>query len=68
MASAIRGYGLTVLPITREDCDPYSTLPFPLTNHRDPFDRMLITQTLRLGLSAVGVDTTFDAYGVTRLW
>lgn len=68
VADAIHGYGLTLLPVTTDDCDTYVTLPFPLANHRDPFDRMLITQAGRLGLSVVGADTNFDAYGVTRLW
>ena len=68
VADAVNGYRLTVLPLTQSDCDLYSTLPFPLDNHRDPFDRMLITQALRYNLTVVGVDANFDAYGVTRLW
>ena len=66
--TAIHGYGLIVLPITPEDCVRYETLPFPDKQHRDPFDRMLVTHALRNGLSIVGVDSAFDAYGVTRLW
>lgn len=68
VADAVRGYGLTVLPVTLDDCERYTLLPFPLTNHRDPFDRMLIAQSLRLGFPVVGADANFDAYGVTRLW
>jgi PIN domain nuclease of toxin-antitoxin system len=68
VADAVRGYGLTLLPVTTDDCDLYSTLTFPLVNHRDPFDRMLITQARRLGLSVVGADVNFDPYGVPRLW
>ena len=68
IADAVSGYRLTLLPLVQDDCDFYSTLPFPHANHRDPFDRMLIVQSLRLGLPVVGVDANFDAYGVTRLW
>jgi PIN domain nuclease of toxin-antitoxin system len=68
MTRAITGYGLTVLPISLEDCAEYEQLPFPDPQHRDPFDRMIITHSLRYGLSIVGVDAAFDGYGVVRLW
>lgn len=68
LATAIGGYGLTVLDIAAEDCVRYASLPFPHDTHRDPFDRMLIVQAQRHALSIVGADTAFDAYGVTRLW
>jgi PIN domain nuclease of toxin-antitoxin system len=68
MAQAIAGYGLSVLPITVDDCVQYEALPFPLKEHRDPFDRIIIIQALRLDLRIVGIDKLFDAYGVIRLW
>jgi PIN domain nuclease of toxin-antitoxin system len=68
MTRAITGYSLTVLPITFEDCAEYESLGFPLPNHRDPFDRLIITHAKRNTLSVVGDDPNFDAYGVTRLW
>ncbi|MCE9534626.1 MAG: type II toxin-antitoxin system VapC family toxin [Planctomycetes bacterium] len=68
MTKAITAYGLRVLPIRFEDCVEYETLPFPLLKHRDPFDRMLITHAKLNGLSIVGNDLDFDAYGVIRLW
>lgn len=66
--TAINGYGLIVLPITTDDCIHYEALPFPDKQHRDPFDRMIITHALREGLAVVGVDPAFDSYGVTRIW
>ena len=63
IADAVSGYRLTMLPLVQDDCDFYSTLQFPHANHRDPFDRMLIVQSLRLGLPVVGADANFDAYG-----
>lgn len=68
MTKAINGYSLTVLPITLDDCGEYEKLPFPLPKHRDPFDRLIITHARRNGLTIVGIDDDFDAYGITRLW
>jgi PIN domain nuclease of toxin-antitoxin system len=68
MTAAITGYGLTVLPIDFDDCAEYEKLPFPLPKHRDPFDRLIITQASRHGLVIVGTDLDFDVYGVQRLW
>jgi PIN domain nuclease of toxin-antitoxin system len=68
MTKAIPGYGITVLPITLEDCAVYSSLPFPLDEHRDPFDRLIITHAQRNAASVIGADLNFDDYGITRLW
>jgi PIN domain nuclease of toxin-antitoxin system len=37
-------------------------------HHRDPFDRMLIAQSLNRSLILISKDTKFDAYNVTRKW
>ncbi len=68
MTRAITGYGLTAFPMTLDDCVAYEQLPLPSKQYRDPFDRMIVVHALRNGLSVVGVDGAFDAYGVTRLW
>jgi PIN domain nuclease of toxin-antitoxin system len=68
LTTAVNGYGLIVLPITTDDCVSYEALPFPNPQHRDSFDRMIVIHALRHGLSVLGVDAAFDAYGVTRLW
>jgi PIN domain nuclease of toxin-antitoxin system len=36
--------------------------------HRDPFDRLLIAQSLDLDIPIVSNDTAFDPYGVQRIW
>jgi len=36
--------------------------------HRDPFDRMMIAQALREGMTLVSNEAIFDQYGVARLW
>jgi PIN domain nuclease of toxin-antitoxin system len=68
MTTAIAGYGITVLPITFGDCAEYEQLAFPDPKHRDPFDRLIVVHARRHGLSLVGADTAFDAYGITRFW
>ncbi|MBF0310941.1 MAG: type II toxin-antitoxin system VapC family toxin [Magnetococcales bacterium] len=42
-----------------------STLPL---HHRDPFDRLLISQALMEGMPILSADEVIDAYGVTRWW
>ena len=53
------------LPITVNDAARAGSLPGA---HRDPFDRMLIAQSLSANLSVVSNDPVFDHYGVHRLW
>jgi PIN domain nuclease of toxin-antitoxin system len=40
-------------------------LPF---HHRDPFDRMLVSQAIEADLSIVSRDPVFSQYGVERVW
>jgi PIN domain nuclease of toxin-antitoxin system len=42
-----------------------ATLPL---HHRDPFDRMLIAQSLVDGIPILSADPMFDLYGVERNW
>jgi PIN domain nuclease of toxin-antitoxin system len=37
-------------------------------HHKDPFDRLLIAQSMIEGIPIVSVDEKFDSYPVTRLW
>jgi PIN domain nuclease of toxin-antitoxin system len=43
----------------------FSTLPF---HHRDPFDRLLISQVIIENMPILSVDIAFDAYPVQRIW
>lgn len=56
-----------ILPIGFEDIEVYAKLAFP-TNHRDPFDRLLVAQAMNHGLVLVSRDLAFDAYSIQRLW
>ena len=51
--------------VTFADCERLATLP-PI--HRDPFDRMLVCQTLEEGIPIVTKDETIPKYGVQTIW
>lgn len=42
-----------------------SSLPF---HHKDPFDRLIIAQSLTDDVPVISADSAFDAYGVQRIW
>jgi len=50
----------TMLPITIDSADVYLSLPL---HHRDPFDRMLVAQSLAEGVPLVSGDPAIGAYG-----
>jgi PIN domain nuclease of toxin-antitoxin system len=56
---------IDVLPITFAHTARIVMLPF---HHRDPFDRLLIAQSLVERLPLVSNEALFDAYGVQRAW
>lgn len=62
---AIADLGLSILPVTVEYADRQSALH---PHHKDPFDRLLIAQSLTDRIPVVGSDATFDLYGVKRIW
>jgi PIN domain nuclease of toxin-antitoxin system len=37
-------------------------------HHRDPFDRLLVSQSLIEKLPIVSIDVQLDAYGISRIW
>lgn len=65
IAGAISGQGFEELAITVDDAGRAGEMPGP---HRDPFDRMLISQALARNLVLISIETLFDQYGVRRLW
>jgi PIN domain nuclease of toxin-antitoxin system len=56
---------ITILDITINHTLHVATLPF---HHRDPFDRLLIAQSLVERMPCVSIDSVFDSYSVDRLW
>jgi PIN domain nuclease of toxin-antitoxin system len=57
--------GITERPIRPAHCRRLQDLPL---FHKDPFDRMLIAQSLEENWCVIGCDTRFDEYGVRRRW
>jgi PIN domain nuclease of toxin-antitoxin system len=57
--------GFELLPIACEQLVRLSELPF---HHRDPFDRLLITQALTDGMTIVTRDQEFSKYLPKTLW
>jgi PIN domain nuclease of toxin-antitoxin system len=56
---------IELLPLSLSHTYALSNLP---AYHRDPFDRLLIAQSIDADLQIVSIDEKFDAYGVNRLW
>ena len=65
IAEQIDHNGFQILPITSEDTLILSTLPF---HHRDPFDRIIISQSFNNNLTIISKDSYFDAYQVSLTW
>jgi PIN domain nuclease of toxin-antitoxin system len=66
MHDSIVGHGFRVLDITPGHTEILTTLPVPVVGgreHRDPFDRLLISQAKAEGMSIVSDDGKFPAYG-----
>ncbi len=57
--------GFEILPIDSIHIIKLSTLPYI---HRDPFDRIIISQGLTELLTIISSDRIFDDYGVKREW
>jgi PIN domain nuclease of toxin-antitoxin system len=63
----LKHYGFLLLPILPTHTVKLMGLAY-LPTHKDPFDRLLVAQTLAEGMALVSADPQFDAYGVKRLW
>jgi PIN domain nuclease of toxin-antitoxin system len=61
----VKQYKLELLPISLDDCEQVSKLPF---YHRDPFDRMLIAQAISGGLTILSPDPVIHSYPVKTMW
>ena len=56
---------IQILPITFEHIQQLLKLEY---HHRDPFDRIIIAQSMMEGLSIATKDEYFDYYKVTLFW
>ena len=53
------------LPISHTHALHVASLPL---HHRDPFDRLIIAQSLVEEIPVISSDVMFDSYGVERIW
>lgn len=56
---------IEILPLSLSHIYTLNDLP---QHHRDPFERILIAQSMEAGLQIVSIDEKFDAYGIARIW
>ena len=54
-----------ILPISFEDTLQLNSLPF---HHRDPFDRIIISQAKENNLTLLSCDSNFGQYDINLLW
>jgi PIN domain nuclease of toxin-antitoxin system len=63
--TVLRDEGFSLLPIAYAHLRVLETLPL---HHRDPFDRLLIAQSLAERIPIVTNDKSFASYGVEIVW
>ncbi len=71
MHESIVAQGFDVLNITPAHTELVASLDFPVIaggEHRDPFDRLLISQAKAEGMTIISADDKFPAYGVPIVW
>ena len=54
-----------LLEINLQHIEVVASLPL---HHRDPFDRLIIAQSMAEQIPILSVDAIFDAYVIARLW
>jgi len=59
-------HGFRTLPIKFRHCVRVAGLP--LNSHRDPFDRLLVAQSIEEHLTLLSADPQLDQYSVRRVW
>jgi PIN domain nuclease of toxin-antitoxin system len=65
IAQALADVDAGLIPIELDHLSEVAGLPF---HHRDPFDRLLIAQAKSEQMPLVSADSSFDPYGVRRIW
>ena len=63
--ASVQAHGFGGLPISLAHAELAGRLEIP---HKDPFDRLLIAQSLIEGIPLVSNEVIFDRAGVGRIW
>lgn len=61
----VYGNGFNILAINAEHLEQLKTLPF---HHKDPFDRLIIAQSLTENIPILSKDEVFKSYTKNILW
>ena len=61
----VKGNDIKILAVEAEDTYPIETLPF---HHKDPFDRLIIAQSMIRNYPILSADAEFDPYPIKRIW
>ena len=64
-ASALGNESFEPLALTARQASGVGELPW---HHRDPFDRLIVSQCLTDDLPVISADAILDMYGVRRIW
>ena len=65
LSEKLLGNGVSVLPLTFAHVRRLADLPL---HHRDPFDRILVAQSLEEKLPLISADPLFKKYSVQLIW
>jgi PIN domain nuclease of toxin-antitoxin system len=65
LAAKLKMNGVSVLPLTFDHVRRLEEIPL---HHRDPFDRILISQSLEEKLPLVSSDPHFEKYPIQLIW
>ncbi len=65
LSGKLRANGVSVLPLTFDHVRRLEEIPL---HHRDPFDRILIAQSIDERLPLVSADPQFAKYSVELIW
>jgi len=65
LENEMKSNGIQWLGIEIEHCKVLADLPF---HHRDPFDRLLISQAISESMSIVSFDRQFSRYPLDIIW
>ena len=61
----ILGNNINILELELNHIYKLEKLPF---HHRDPFDRLIISQSIENNIPILSIDKMFDSYGIKRIW
>jgi len=61
----VRQNDIEILHVTLPHLEKVSSLPF---HHKDPFDCLIIAQSIVENLPIVSSDAAFDSYKIERIW